>query len=450
MQWKKKYPNTVKRSAAKKKSSGGNAKKTITPIDSAIIPMDSAKLRETIIERAVRDDAFASYCVDFGNKPIRVWVVSDMHVDLPHDTNLRIKLSKEPDDSDATDVLVFYRCTFSTVNQLTITQTNTVFVECRSNFLETITTDSHLGIVRCCFYTLTKVFNFDTPDTTCVIQNHVCGQSPDLDGDWLDITGFLQVIIKDMPELNHKFGIYGCKNALIENVQSGKTALNEYETTIFFARHIGTYYANVTFKDCSIERPVNINIDYQLNLSLVNTKLSMLEANYATFHTFELDSKSSVEIMRAIECSFHEFVDAEKVNLFPVRCNGYGDCRELTLYKQVCYYPFYMRPFIRWVRPKKYIVAKLFVPSWAARHFCGGKIRVSEAKVQAFFSPNGIAGVPTPFHPGPFSTIRSIFDNKFKYSLNAIVKPTNEYADNDNVCASGIHGFFDIQSAIDY
>ena len=47
-------------------------------------------------------------------------------------------------------------------------------------------------------------------------------------------------------------------------------------------------------------------------------------------------------------------------------------------------------------------------------------------------------------------TVRSSHDPSFVYETGAVVKPTLPFADTDQACAPGIHGFLDIEDAISY
>lgn len=440
MQWKKKYPKTVKRVVTKKK--GG-------PRPTEPKSLNSKYWNDFLRDNAVCNDDFAAYCEGFGDKPVRPWVINGQLIEsCMMNAMLDIEWPDAPDDEDKINVLVFHRCTYKSVSHLYILNTNVLFVECVSNSLQEISTDSHIGFVDCRFGNLDCVNSTGTSGATCIVNKNVRFPGKFSKYFLLGIHSFSRTIVKDVSAFNHHLGIYGCRNTLIENVQSYQGESYDSDRRIVWYGDMDGGIHNITFKDCDITHDVGIDTNgYDVNLSMVNTKLSSIEAKRTNFHDFELDSNSSVKIMRAIDCHFHNFVDAEKINLFPTRCNGYGDCRQLTLYKKVCYYPFYLRPFIKWAQPK-FIIAQLFVPSWAARHFGGNKIRVSEAKVQGFFEAD--CDIFTPFHPGRFSTIRSHYDKKFKYSLDARVKPTNGFNDTDEVCDSGIHGFLDIMDAITY
>ena len=439
MQWKKKYPKTVKRVVTKKK--GGPR------------PPEPKRLNSEFVRaNAVCNDDFAAYCEGFGDKPVRTWVINGQIIEsCVMNAKMDFEWPDAPDDEDKINVLVFNSCIFKSVSNLHILNTNVVFVECVSNSLQEISTDSHIGFVDCRFGKLDYVHSTGASGTTCIVNKNVRFPGKFAKSFTLGIHNFYRTIVKDVSDFNHHLGIYGCRNTLIENVQSYQSEIYDSDRRLTLYGEMDGGIHNITFKDCNITHVVYIYTScYDVNLSMVNTKLSSIEAKDTNFHDFELDLNSSVKIMRAVNCYFHTFVDAEKINLFPVRCIGYGDCRQLTLYKKVYYYPFYLRPFVRWCAPPKFIIAQLFVPSWASRHFGGNKIRVSEAKVQAFFEANSLNGDPTPFHPGRFSTIRSHYDRKFKYALDAIVKPTNGYNDTDEVCDSGIHGFLDIMDAITY
>lgn len=101
----------------------------------------------------------------------------------------------------------------------------------------------------------------------------------------------------------------------------------------------------------------------------------------------------------------------------------------------------------------KEVVVMLEVPSHALKHLSPGthKVRVSEAKVADIMytdlSPLKFSRLDRILHK---ISVRSCHDRNFVYKVGETVKPTLQFDDNDDTCASGIHGFRDVKDALNY
>jgi hypothetical protein len=70
---------------------------------------------------------------------------------------------------------------------------------------------------------------------------------------------------------------------------------------------------------------------------------------------------------------------------------------------------------------------------------------VSEAKVVNILDIEG-----KPMKLARKHSVTSKHDPFFTYEIGKTVTPTEPYEDSDRTCASGIHGFLDIEEAIKY
>ena len=97
-------------------------------------------------------------------------------------------------------------------------------------------------------------------------------------------------------------------------------------------------------------------------------------------------------------------------------------------------------------------IVTLEVPAKALKNHSlyGEKCRVSEAKVKDItWSRNEKKGKRVHYF-WPFSWVRSIHDYKFHYRRGKVVKPKEPFDKSSEECSSGIHGFIDIEDAIEY
>lgn len=92
------------------------------------------------------------------------------------------------------------------------------------------------------------------------------------------------------------------------------------------------------------------------------------------------------------------------------------------------------------------MIVMLIVPASAQRVYCDEqKIRVSEAKVAKFLNFDG-----SDYKVPRGMAVHSDFDCDFIYKLGKVVKPSEAFDPTPGTCGSGIHGFIDINDAINY
>lgn len=117
----------------------------------------------------------------------------------------------------------------------------------------------------------------------------------------------------------------------------------------------------------------------------------------------------------------------------------------MTLYKKVKLTTYTL--FGKFVDEKSAIV-KLEVPEHAIKHVSIGsnyKIRVSEAMPVAVLDYDG-SEVRLPWR----YEITSLYDPTYEYRIGRTAVPKRPFDDDNSTCASGIHGFLDIKSAVEY
>lgn len=97
-------------------------------------------------------------------------------------------------------------------------------------------------------------------------------------------------------------------------------------------------------------------------------------------------------------------------------------------------------------------IVTLEVPAKALKNHSlhGEKCRVSEAKVKDITWSGYKKKGKRVHYFWPFSWVRSIHDYKFHYRRGKTVKPKEPFDKSSEECSSGIHGFIDIEDAIEY
>lgn len=118
---------------------------------------------------------------------------------------------------------------------------------------------------------------------------------------------------------------------------------------------------------------------------------------------------------------------------------GFPETTEITLYKKV--------KITAPLRKAKYAILELKVKGTAKKHYGSGKLRVSEATPVCLYALPGLEPIKKPF----LGSIRSIsYDNSYKYYIGKPATPRLPYDNGNSDCASGIHGFMDIEDAKAY
>ena len=139
-------------------------------------------------------------------------------------------------------------------------------------------------------------------------------------------------------------------------------------------------------------------------------------------------------------------------NTAPTKSHGFPD-RPMTLYKKARIRILSANPLSNDCSREKEVIVKLSVPSSALKHFdpMSKKIRVSEAVVVGFYDMEHQEIKLSKIHRLlKRYLVTSFRDYDFKYWLDKTVRPVHPFANDDETCASGIHGFLDFDDAAEY
>jgi len=171
------------------------------------------------------------------------------------------------------------------------------------------------------------------------------------------------------------------------------------------------------------------------------SKINVLRANKSCIKKLSL-TDASVHILAGNDslidhCDMVEYAGATQSHGFPEI--------PMTLYKKVKLKTYTLFGKFVGVGPA---IVKLEVPEHAIKHFSIGsnnKIRVSEAMPVAVLDITG-SEIRLPWR----YRITSLFDPTYEYRIGRTAVPNRPFDDSDATCASGIHGFLDIKSAVEY
>lgn len=395
--------------------------------------------------------------VEFDMSGVTLPLTLDIPDDLFPNTN--------PDgvnDTTSTTMVLFDHCCFlpspiSPTVKLRF-KFNTAFKKCWFNKGAELSTAARISLIGCranyCDYRV-SVTGVNQYATAKISDISVVAMK-------LDVGFLFRVDIvncKALPTTN----IYHCRKVNMTNVSG----------IGFKCRNLhGVYDGLVSLDNCNIHCSLQFESSV-FNLSIKNTKLDGIYADYCIVESLVVHN-SKVGVFRPNNCILHcnPIYDLDSMAMFPMNCTGEGveDLVGFTLYKQVCLWKglaaispklskmlYYDLPFdfvSRKFMPDR-IIAKLRVRGDAKRYFSphSHKIRVSEAKVIGFFAinkdPNAKERI-VPIKIPKMATVRSIFNTSFKYKLDTVVKPKKKFSELHETCASGIHGFLDLEDAISY
>jgi hypothetical protein len=205
---------------------------------------------------------------------------------------------------------------------------------------------------------------------------------------------------------------------------------------------------------CKCHGSVELTRAYAKRLSIVDSitslKLSMSEVMTARLDDTVITSlyapatKFDTIATNGVLCKEigHE---PESVEMVAAVCSRGLPETPITLYKKANYVAYSV--FGHSVTGCAQVIVVLEVPASATKHYDtdNHKIRVSEAKVVKILDIEG-----KPMKLAYKHSVMSKHDSSFTYEIGKTVKPTEPFADSDQTCASGIHGFLDIEDAINY
>ena len=165
---------------------------------------------------------------------------------------------------------------------------------------------------------------------------------------------------------------------------------------------------------------------------------------------------STVDMLKTVESTllepYNPNTQDELRNITNTKSHGFPE-RPMTLYKKARIRILNVNPFASYFSCTEDVIVKLSVPSTALRHYdpISKKIRVSEAKVAGFYDMEHKEIKLSKLHRLlKRYLVTSFRDYDFKYWLNKTVTPVHQFADNDETCASGIHGFIEFDDAVSY
>lgn len=253
--------------------------------------------------------------------------------------------------------------------------------------------------------------------TDCVDYVIIDGNANDKSG---DDTGRVQLHVLKAKSVSI-FNSFDMHNAIFVYQCHGCVELNRV-----YAKHL---YINdsITALKASTSEVTTARFD--------NTVLTSL---YAPFTKFDTITANGV-VCKVIES------EPESVKMVAAVCSRGLPETPITLYKKANYVANSF--FRRSVTVVAQVIVVLEVPASATKHYDtdNHKIRVSEAKVVNILDIDG-----KPMKLAWKHSVTSKHDPLFKYEIGKTVTPTEPFEDSDRTCASGIHGFLDIEEAFKY
>lgn len=350
------------------------------------------------------------------------------------------------------DTFVFRNCTFITVGDID------------SNFI-TILSEKKAEFVDC---------SFNADDRTCFIiepfgdlnitRSHsqtllVQGlANSDIRIDGCDITRFYAMsaenlhFVSDLPY-----------NADIDQTSSVTISyVDEYPQHPKGSRPVFTVkngtngsYAVVRINDSNLasDRVISIQ-DSVYTIYASHSHISTLVVRESLIRQLRTPS-STVDMLKTVESTLLEYSASEQGelrNIANTKSHGFPE-RPMTLYKKARIRIFNVNPFADDYNRSEEVIVKLSVPSTALRHYdpISKKIRVSEAIVVGFYDMVKQEIKISKLHRLlKRYSVCSYRDSDFRYWLGKTVTPEHPFADNDETCASGIHGFLEFDDAASY
>jgi hypothetical protein len=187
---------------------------------------------------------------------------------------------------------------------------------------------------------------------------------------------------------------------------------------------------------------LNLNHGYVGLASISGTISEILRLHQIAIGEFHFGGTAYVKHLNASDCSvltrvvnadaIKEHFTTKTVQMFPPEKN-------LVLYKKC---------LANIKNHDREVIVKLSVPDTAKRVYCrDSKIRVSEAKVEGMYYLDGKELEPE-FTTG--NKVYSIFNEEYFYNMGEVKTPTCAFTNMSGTCGSGIHGFVDFDSAVDY
>lgn len=366
---------------------------------------------------------------------------------------LKVKnLSIGLDDKSRPDAFVFRNCTFITVSDIDASFI-TLLAEKKAEFEDC----SFEAADRTCF----TVEPFGDLNIT---RSHahtllVQGQSnSDIRIDDCDIVQFFAMSSENLhfvSKLPYTTAIDQTTSVSVSNVDEyPEHPVGLYPTLTVKNGTNGSFaVVRITYSSLAAKRIVSIQdsvYTVDATCSHIGT-LVIRESLIRQFHT----PGSTVDMLKTVESTLLEQHNPNMGglrNTALTKSHGFPD-RPMILYKKARIRIFNVNPFANDYSSTEEVIVKLSVPSSALRHYdpMSKKIRVSEAVVAGFYDMVRQEIKLSKLHRIlKRYLVTSFRDYDFKYWLDKTVTPVHPFADNDDTCASGIHGFLEFDDAASY
>jgi hypothetical protein len=230
------------------------------------------------------------------------------------------------------------------------------------------------------------------------------------------------------------------------------TSKSEYDRTVEIHEMAHGFTSAVRFSLCDLKRTNIFMKSSVADLRLDHSYVGTIAIHNSRIGWFYLDS-STVNLLKTVSSFCDQYnTSGQSSAVKTVAASHSANFPEtpMTLYKKarLINYTWFGKHSI----DSTDIIVKLEVPSYAKKHIdlCSKKIRVSEAKVVEFIGMTNKVVLPKLKYRFDRVSVRSQHDSEFVYKIGKTVTPKHGFADNDETCASGIHGFLDFNEAERY
>ena len=227
---------------------------------------------------------------------------------------------------------------------------------------------------------------------------------------------------------------------------------SEYSRTVEIHEMTHGFTSVVKFVLCDLTRTKVFMKSSVADLRLVHSHVGTIAIHNSRIGWFYLDS-SSVNLLKAVSSfcdQYNTSGNSSAVKTVAATHSAGFPETTMTLYKKAMLvnYTWFGKHSIDLTN----IIVKLEVPSYAKKHIdlSSKKIRVSEAKVVGFIGITNKVVLPKLKYLFDRVSVRSQHDSDFVYKIGKTVTPKQGFADNDETCDAGIHGFLALTDAEAY
>ena len=230
----------------------------------------------------------------------------------------------------------------------------------------------------------------------------------------------------------------------IDNSQS------EHSRTVEIHEMAHGFTSAVKFLLCDLKHTSVFMKSSVADIRLTRSYVGTIAIHNSRIGWFHLDS-STVDLLKTVSsfCDQYNANPSAIKTVAATHSTGFPETA-MTLYKKarLINYTWFGKHSI----DSTNIIVKLEVPACAKKHIDlnSKKIRVSEAKVVGFIGITNKVVLPKLKYLFDRVSVRSQHDSHFVYKIGKTVTPKQGFADNDETCAAGIHGFLDLKDAEAY